>query len=178
MELKQLFEHATNVGSLIQVPDGLAQKLPALRRLSELKGQAMLVAVTLERLEPLLRQAELLAARYDDVVANPPYMGRRNGLNSDLKKIGTHLYPKGAPDLYAMFIERSASLSKAKAHLALLTMHSWLFLLTYSKLREHFLVSNRLESLAHFGPRAFKTISGEVVQVVAFSFANHQGPRL
>ena len=35
MELKRLFEHATTFGSLIQVPDELAEKLPALKRLSE-----------------------------------------------------------------------------------------------------------------------------------------------
>jgi hypothetical protein len=57
VELKQLFEHATTFGSLIQVPDGLAEKLPALRRLSELKWQDMLVAKALKTLEPLVRQA-------------------------------------------------------------------------------------------------------------------------
>ena len=35
MELKRLFEHATTCGSLIQVPEALAAKLPALRQLSE-----------------------------------------------------------------------------------------------------------------------------------------------
>jgi hypothetical protein len=75
VELKQLFEHATTFGSLIQVPDGLALKLPALRRLSELKGQDMIAAEVLKTLEPLVQQAEFLAARYDAVVANPPYMG-------------------------------------------------------------------------------------------------------
>ena len=34
-ELKRLFEHATTFGSLIQVPEGLAEKLPALKQLSE-----------------------------------------------------------------------------------------------------------------------------------------------
>ena len=34
-ELKRLFEHATTFGSLIQVPEELAEKLPALKQLSE-----------------------------------------------------------------------------------------------------------------------------------------------
>jgi hypothetical protein len=34
-ELKRLFEHATTFGSLIQVPEGLAKNLPALKQLSE-----------------------------------------------------------------------------------------------------------------------------------------------
>jgi len=48
VELKQLFEHATTFGSSIQLLDGLALKLPGLRRLSEWKGQDMLVAETLK----------------------------------------------------------------------------------------------------------------------------------
>ena len=39
VEMKQLFEHATTFGSLIQVPEGLAEKLPGLRRLSEAGSQ-------------------------------------------------------------------------------------------------------------------------------------------
>ena len=31
----------------------------------------------LKRLGPLVQQAELLAAQYDAVVANPPYMGNK-----------------------------------------------------------------------------------------------------
>ena len=38
-ELRRLFEHATTFGSLIQVPEKLAAKLPALKQLSELTSQ-------------------------------------------------------------------------------------------------------------------------------------------
>ena len=76
-ELKRLFEHATTFGSLIQVPEGLAEKLPALKQLSEATSQDLFVAEALKRLGPLVQQAELLSAQYDAVVANPPYMGSK-----------------------------------------------------------------------------------------------------
>ena len=76
-ELKRLFEHATTFGSLIQVPEGLAKKLPALKQLSEATSQDLFVSEALKRLGPLVQQAELLAAQYDAVVANPPYMGSK-----------------------------------------------------------------------------------------------------
>ena len=76
-ELKRLFEHATTFGSLIQVPEGLAAKLPALKQLSEATSQDLFVSDALKRLGPLVQQAELLAAQYDAVVANPPYMGSK-----------------------------------------------------------------------------------------------------
>lgn len=176
-ELTQLFECATNFGSLIQVPDSLAVKLPALKQLCEATNQDLFVADALKRLGPLVQQADMLAEQYNFVVANPPYMGRRNGLNADLKNFGKKFYPKSTADLYAMFIDRSTRFAAVNARVALVTMHSWLFLPTYSKLREEFLSSSRLESLAHLGPRAFKSISGEVVQVAAFSFATQRSPK-
>ena len=84
-ELKRLFEHATTFGSLIQVPEGLAEKLPALKQLSEATSQDLFVSDALKRLGPLVQQAELLAAQYDAVVANPPYMGSK-GMNALVKK--------------------------------------------------------------------------------------------
>lgn len=75
--LKRLFEHATAFGSLIQVPEELAAKLPTLKLLREATSQNLFVSNALKRLGPLVQQAELLAAQYDAVVANPPYMGSK-----------------------------------------------------------------------------------------------------
>ena len=76
-ELKRLFEHGKTFGSLIQVPEGLGAKLPALKQLSEASSQDLFVTEALKRLGPLVQQARLLAAQYDAVVANPPYMGSK-----------------------------------------------------------------------------------------------------
>ena len=76
-ELKRLFEHATTFGSLIQVPDDLAAKLPALKQLSEATSRDLFVVDALKRLVPLVQQAEMLVAQYDAVAANPPYIGRK-----------------------------------------------------------------------------------------------------
>ena len=62
-ELKRLFEHASTFGSLIQVPEELAAKLPALKQLSEATSQDLFVSDDLRRLRPLVQQAELLAAQ-------------------------------------------------------------------------------------------------------------------
>ena len=49
-ELKRLFEHASTFGSLIQVPEGLAAKLPPLKQLSEATSQDLFVSDALTRL--------------------------------------------------------------------------------------------------------------------------------
>ena len=75
--LKRLFEHATTFGALIQVPEGLAKRLPALNKLSEATSADLFVSDALRCLGPLVQQAEMLVAQYDAVVANPPYMGAK-----------------------------------------------------------------------------------------------------
>jgi hypothetical protein len=149
VELKQLFEHATTFGSLIQVPKGLAEKLAALRRLSELKGQDMLVAEALKTLEPLVKQAELLAARYDAVVANPPYMGIRGGMNSLLKFFTKENFPDTKSDLFACFIERGFNMAVKGGYNTMVTMQSWMFLTSYQRMREQILANKTVQSLVH-----------------------------
>ena len=49
-ELKRLFEHATTFGSLIQIPEKLAAKLPALKELSGLTSQDLFMSDALQGL--------------------------------------------------------------------------------------------------------------------------------
>jgi hypothetical protein len=78
--LVTLFEHAKTFGSLIQVPPALADRLPQIEeRCREVAAQTGEIASrTAARFLPVLDQTNMLAGRYDCVVANPPYMGTRN----------------------------------------------------------------------------------------------------
>jgi type II restriction/modification system DNA methylase subunit YeeA len=170
-ELKRLFEHATTFGSLIQLPEGLAAKLPALKRLSETTSQNMFVMDGITRLGLLVRQAEMLVVQYDVVVANPPYMGS-GGMNAPLKKFAKDNFPEGKSDLFACFIERGFQLAESGGVNAMITMQSWMFLSGYQKMREILLRSKTIQTMAHLGARAFGSISGEVVQTTASVFKN------
>ena len=170
-ELKWLFEHATTFGSLIQVPKGLAAKLASLKRLSEVTGRDLFVSDVLKRLGLLVRQAEMLAGRYDAVAANPPYMGS-GGMNAWLKKFAKDHFPDAKSDLFACFIERGYTLAKAAGHNAMVTMQSWMFLSSFEKMRERMLREKIIKTMAHLGARAFGSISGEVVQTTACVLQN------
>ncbi|MEY8241689.1 MAG: Eco57I restriction-modification methylase domain-containing protein, partial [Cycloclasticus sp.] len=148
-ELKGLFEHATTFGSLIQVLEGLAEKLPALKQLSETTSQDLFVSEALEQLGPLVQQAELLAAQYDAVVANPPYMGGKF-MNASLKKFVKDNFPNAKNDLFASFIERGYGLANGVGDIAMITMHSWMFLSSHQAFREQMLQNQTLRNLAHF----------------------------
>lgn len=171
-ELARLFEHATTFGSLIQVPEELAQRLPALKHLSEATSQDIFVTEALTRLVPLVQQAELLAARYDSVVANPPYMGGR-GMYAPVKSFAAAQFPAAKGDLFACFIERGYTLAKNVGQQAMVTMQSWMFLSSFEQLREGMLRCKTISSMAHLGARAFGSISGEVVQTTMFVIRNN-----
>jgi type II restriction/modification system DNA methylase subunit YeeA len=169
--LVDMFEHAKTFGSLIQVPPELSSRLPQIERSFRevAKETSQIASRTAARFLPVIKQARLLFARYACVVANPPYMGRRNGMNRELKDFGNERYPESSADLYTMFIERGFQFTYRPGFTAMVAMHSWLFLPTFQSMREAALKRLTFDSLAHLGPRAFSSISGEVVQVAAFS---------
>jgi type II restriction/modification system DNA methylase subunit YeeA len=171
-ELKRLFEHATTFGSLIQVPEELAEKLPALKQLSEAISQDLFVSEALKRLGPMVQQAELLAAQYDAVVANPPYMGS-GGMNTLVKKFAKDHFAAAKSDLFACFIERGCTLANDGGRNAMVTMQSWMFLSSFENMRERLLKEKTIDTMAHLGARAFGSISGEVVQTTSFVLLNH-----
>ncbi len=146
--LKDLFEHATTFGSLIHVPQNIAEKLPALKQLSEANSQDMFVSEVLEHLTALVRQAEILAAQYDAVVANPPYMGVK-ALNKDVKEFTKVYFPDAKADLFACFIERGCTLATEQGCNAMVTMQSWMFLSSFQKMRERILREKTICTMAH-----------------------------
>ena len=147
-ELKRLFEHASTFGSLIQVPEGLAAKLPPLKQLSEATSQDLFVSDALTRLGLLVRQAEMLATQYDAVVANPPYMGSK-GMNALVKKFAKDHFPDAKSDLFVCFIKRGFTLAKDAGHNAMVTMQSWMFLSSFEKMREWMLREKTIVTMAH-----------------------------
>jgi type II restriction/modification system DNA methylase subunit YeeA len=146
LALKGLFEHATTFGSLIQVPEGLAAKLPALKQLSEATSQNLFASDALKRLGPLVQQAELLAAQYDAVVANPPYMSAKHH-NVCLKKFLVECFSGHNKNLFSAFMSRDFSLTKPSGFAANVTPFSWMFISSYEALRSHILDNFSMFSL-------------------------------
>ncbi|MGF6644263.1 BREX-1 system adenine-specific DNA-methyltransferase PglX [Paraburkholderia sp. GAS82] len=156
-ELKRLFEHATTFGSLIQVPEELAKKIPGLKLLSEATSQDLFVADELKRLGALVQQAQLLGAKYDAVVANPPYMGS-TGMNASVKEFVKDWYIDARSDLFACFIQRGCILASTTGRTAMVTMDSWMFLSSFTELRESLLREHHTESLVHVGWNCFPEV--------------------
>ncbi|EFK05729.1 restriction enzyme family protein [delta proteobacterium NaphS2] len=172
-ELKRLFEYAKTFGSLIQVLEGLARKLPALRQLSEVSSQDLFVATVLGRLRPLVRQAEFLAKKYEVVVANPPYMGGK-GMNTEVRGFAKSYFPHSKSDLFACFIERGYNLARGAGWNAMVTMQSWMFLSSFQEMRERMLREKTITTMVQIGYNSFPSMNSKVAQATTFSLANRR----
>jgi type II restriction/modification system DNA methylase subunit YeeA len=153
-ELGSLFEYATTFGSLIQVPEGLAKKLPALKQLCEATSQDLFVSDALKRLGPLVQQAEILAAQYDTVVANPPYMGNKYH-TPVLKSFLKDYYGGYEKDTFSAFIIRMLTLTKESGYSGIMTSFVWMFISSYEKLRKKILTDHGMGSLVQLHYDAF-----------------------
>ena len=112
----------------------------------------------------------LLAQKYDVVVTNPPYLSTSK-VFAELANFAKKNHPDGKSDLFACFIERCGELVSENGYYAMVTMHSWMFLSSYEKLRAK-LLRDDVVNMAHLGARAFEEIGGEVVQTTAFVMRN------
>lgn len=167
------FTQAKTFGSLIDVPAEEHEQLKELlNTLIELQasGDSMQKPAAKQLIE-FVHQALILSTRYDAVIANPPYMGKRN-MSPVLKQKIKVVYPNTWIDLFAVFLERAFELLKSNGLNAQVNMHSWMFLSSYEKFRESLIHDKTVLTMAHLGARAFGQISGEVVQTTATVLLN------
>ena len=115
---------------------------------------------------PMLKQAKIMAEKYEVVCTNPPYMGG-SGMDKDLSNYVKKNYPDSKADLFAVFIEKCGQMTKENSYQAMITQQSWMFLSSFEKLRKKLLLTDTI-NMAHLGARAFDEIGGEVVQPTSF----------
>ena len=123
---------------------------------------------TKEKLQKLIKIAEVMGEKYDAVVTNPPYMGSKQGMNAVLKDYLQQRYSMSKSDLYAVFMELCYRMCKTYRYVAMINQHGWMFLSSYSKLRKFIVENTEIISMIHLGTRAFDEIGGEVVQTTSF----------
>jgi len=164
------WEEADNFGSLIRpLVTDVSEVLENLRAAAV--GEDLFLAGVHQKVLKALRQADYLSPKYYVVVANPPYMGIRK-MNAHLKAFVSDNLEAGKHDLYSAMVIRNLGLGLPSGIVAMITMHSWMFLSSFEELRKALVDSSNVCSLIHLGPGAFDSISGEVVQTAAFCISN------
>lgn len=150
--LRDTFRDAKDYGSLIKVP---ILNLDALCR--DDTGPLQL----------LVRQAKILAQKYDVVITNPPYMGKKS-LNSKLSAFLDAHYPTGKSELYSAFICQCSHMTKPGGFTAMVTIHTWMFIRSFEALRRKLLETSTLFSMMHTGAATFEELNSFNVLATAF----------
>ena len=113
----------------------------------------------------MARAAELLAGRYHLVITNVPYLLRRKQHPLLLEFLKEN-YNDAVNDLGVAFADRIRSFLQVSGCSAIVLPQSFLELRSYRKLRKRLLSDSDTWCLvARIGPRCFRAISGEVVNV-------------
>lgn len=168
-ELLDLFEHASTFGSLIQIPQAFAKKLPDLEsKLNTSSASGDIFAQqSAQELLPLVQQAKLLAKQYDAVIANPPYMGNKY-LNPNLKNYLKKNYQGYEKDLFSTFMIRDLQLTKESGQLGFMSPFVWMFISSYENLRTHFIDHATITSLIQLEYSGF---DGATVPICTFTLS-------
>ena len=168
--LLEAFARLDEIGSLY-VPDSGDKELVdvAIDNLTQAEG--MFAGTTIDKLARMRAALDALTGPYTCVVANPPYLGSGK-FNPFMAKWTRENYPDEKNDLCTCFIRRGFTLACERGYSAMVTMHSWMFLGGYEKMRTWLIQNKGILTMAHLGAHAFDQIAGEVVQVSAAAFWN------
>lgn len=119
----------------------------------------------------LLDAARILDTRFHLVITNVPYLGRADQCEPLRLYIENH-FPKAQGDLANVFLDRALELIHPSCSVQVVMPRAWMFLPTYQDHRVDLLEHTSFRLLAVLGPRAFETITGEVVNVCLATFSN------
>lgn len=158
--LNQMYD-AKEYGSLLEVKPIDFDNLRLALQNQEL---AMFDTVIKEDIIPLIDCAKLLSQKYDVVITNPPY----TPISSCSVKLQDYVkknYPDSKTDFCSVFIERCKEFTIKNGYQAMITMHSWMFLSSFEKLREKLQHIDTI-NMVHLGARAFEEIGGIKVFIV------------
>ncbi|MDE6980954.1 MAG: BREX-1 system adenine-specific DNA-methyltransferase PglX, partial [Lachnospiraceae bacterium] len=172
--LLNTFVNAKEFGSMLNVDECDWKLLEKFLNDLRVGGQYSIESIgseeTQEKLQRLVQIAKLLGQKYVVVVTNPPYMGS-SGMEPSLQKHIRKNFVDGKTDLFAIFISRGLKLLLPYGYQSMVTMQSWMYLLTFSKLRDEILEKN-VSNLIRIGYNSFPDMNSQVAHACAFVVRN------
>lgn len=168
--LVETFRYGKTVGSLIRVEKkDFAAIEKSIERIesdavSNLFNNAFLES-GIRCLRHLLEQAKVMAAKYDVMITNPPYLGISK-METNPKEYLTSKYPNSKSDMFAMFME--APYCKRNGFIAMVNPDSWMFLVSFENMRKSIIMNQSIVNMIHLGLGAFDA----TVQTTSFVIRN------
>ncbi len=126
----------------------------------------------------LLEAARLLNTRYELVITNVPYLGRRDQ-DDRLKSFCEQHYDDAKHDLANVFLARCLELSKSRGNgvVQIVMPQNWLFLTSYKKQREALLRTQTWNLLARLGEGGFDSTQAAGAFIILLTQTHAQAPK-
>ena len=164
------FKYAKTIGSLLKVEKrnfaGIKESISLLRDnfVSNIFSNQFYTD-GLDRLDKLVELAEVMYAKYDVMITNPPYLGISK-IEKNAKDYLSKNYSDSKSDMFGMFME--APYCKKNGFIAMVNPDSWMFLVSFEDLRKKIIHNQYIVNMVHLGMGAFDA----VVQTTAFVIRN------
>lgn len=171
--IKSVFKDAKDLGSIINVKPvdfaSLYMRIEVIRTDNVEDLFSMIYQQeTIDKLLPLIKQAEVMAQKYDVVVTNPPYMGS-SGMNAKLSEFIKDNYADYKSDFFSVFVKHASEMTKNDGYCGFLTPYVWMFIQSYEKMRNYLYKNTTIETLIQFEYSAFEEVT---VPICTFVFKN------
>lgn len=176
--LYEYFQLAPELGSLLDPTSIKADVLTSnFHELKSVLKRALQNEIDREQIElgvmaqGIAKAGELLNLNYSLVITNVPFLGR--GKFSDyFITFSEKNYPNSKFELGTIFIERCIKFLSNNGILTFVSPQNWLFPNNYISFRKYILEKSSFTFISRLGTRAFRSITGEVVNVGLFGISN------
>lgn len=170
--LHKIIKDGNNFGSLIKI-----DKLNYSFLLEEINNKIINIernlfynqrVNALKKIKKIIEIIILLSDKYDVVVTNPPYMGKKN-LNIKLRDFLNSEYEIAKSDLFSAFIIRNFELTKENGYLGFMSPFVWMFNSRYKDLRKKIVNEKTILSLIQL---EYSSFYDAIVPICTYIFRN------
>lgn len=150
--LLETLKDAKEYGSILQMPEVDFEKI--YERFAQVADEiSMYNAYLLGAFKSIIDPAYLMGKKYAVVATNPPYLNKYDML---LKAYIVEKYNDFKGDIFSVFIHRNFDYCLEDGYSAFMTPFVWMFIKTYSKLREEILKNKAIITLIQMEYSAFE----------------------
>lgn len=150
--LLDTLKDAKEYGSILQMPEVDFEKI--YERFAQVADEiSMYNAYLLGAFKSIIDPAYLMGKKYAVVATNPPYLNKYDML---LKAYIVEKYNDFKGDIFSVFIHRNFDYCLEDGYSAFMTPFVWMFIKTYSKLREEILKNKAIITLIQMEYSAFE----------------------
>lgn len=168
--LRSSLKDAKECGSILHMPKlnfaALYERIDIISRsFAEDMFQISYQNTTIEHLLPLVKQAEIMAQKYDVVITNPPYLGSSRFSQSLSKYINDNYSDEKSDLAMVMLSKMYFGYARSHAFISAITTVSWMYLKSFEKFRSKIIRSKDIVNLVDFGTELFDGKIGHLAMV-------------